>query len=68
MRDKTRRVRSMVVGALLGGSLLAGGCIPENFWATQWENMLSGVAETVITDPVVAAFSGVPASNADDGE
>jgi hypothetical protein len=53
--NKANRVCKWLTMVTLGGTLLAGGCVPENFWADLWAN-------TVITGTVNAILAQVLAS------
>jgi hypothetical protein len=51
-------LRKRVAALLVSGGLLFGNgaCVPENFWATQWDYALSSVAEAVIYNTAVVAI------------
>lgn len=56
-RKHTWKMR--VATLLVGGSLaaLGGGCIPNNFWATQVDNTLTSVVDAVVGSTILSAIN-----------
>lgn len=61
MRTMLCKLSRVAIAALGAGTLLGGGCLPNNFWADSWGDLLSTVAtnvgNTVLVGPLTTALT-----------
>lgn len=53
----TRKLKFVAV-LFSGFMTLGGSCMPNNFYATQWEGLLGSVIEVVVVDTLAATLAG----------